>query len=343
MINPLLERRYADCTELIDAWKGFMEFFNKAIKEENFQPTPEMEQAFLDSKARIAMLHDSFMASLKHDQNVGQNMLSIVNRSITLRHLRKFNPADQKKIEIEWHECYLLLNETTSRLAEERERLAEVNEVAWKLGKMRERLFVTLKAFFTSIYFKIIVAVGILGGLIFAFVATEYDALRTVKGIGEPYQSFLDFRRDTMGMDSSYSSLGKLLDGKLSEEKLPDGFKRREQENKQDVVANTFAQVFEVDGTDAAEFLNSATEFKGVAFSQPDGPEVTAYLFYWFEPQPAKRFTYAFDNEASNPQNPTMEYLGNLYTVFYDNNVLVILGGPRKNDQEPVRRRVFKK
>jgi hypothetical protein len=344
MINPALERRYADCTELVDAWKGFLEYYNKAVKEQNFQPSPEAEQAFLDAKARIAMLHDSFMAALKHDQNVGQNMLSIVNRSITLRHLRKLGAADQKKIEIEWHECYLLLNETTSQLAEERDRLAEVNEFTWRMGRIQERIFLTIKAFLGSIYFKVIVAVAILGGLVFALLAAEYEILRKTKGIAEPYASFLDFRRDKLKLDSSYSSLEKMLGGKLSNDRMPSGFQRRDQENTQENVANTFRQTFRIDGgASADEHLKSATAFASIAISQPDGPDVTAWLFYWHDRQAPRAFVRAFDLETSNPQNQMAEYLARLYTVFADNNVLVILGGPNKDAQQPVRRRVFGK
>src|SRR5690606_13071397 len=155
MINPDLERRYADCSELVDAWKAYLDHYTKYVRNPEAVITPELEQKFMDVKARIAMLHDSFMEALRQDQNIGQNMLSIVNRSITLRHLRKLGQADQKKVEIEWHECYLLLNMTVSTIAEERERLAEINEVTWKIQKVRERIWLNIVAFFKSIYFKI--------------------------------------------------------------------------------------------------------------------------------------------------------------------------------------------
>ena len=124
MINPVLDRRYNDCSTLAEAWKSYLDFFTKVVKQ-GADITPEMEQTFMETKAQIAMMHDSLMEAITRDANIGQNMMSIVNRSITLRHVRRLGGADQKKIEIEWHECFLLLNETLSALGEAGGRTAQ--------------------------------------------------------------------------------------------------------------------------------------------------------------------------------------------------------------------------
>ncbi|MBI5155560.1 hypothetical protein HZA57_10015, partial [Candidatus Poribacteria bacterium] len=57
MINPIVERRYADCTELVEGWRHFLNLFTRTLKSES-KPTSEDEHAFMECKAKIAMLHD---------------------------------------------------------------------------------------------------------------------------------------------------------------------------------------------------------------------------------------------------------------------------------------------
>lgn len=167
MINPVLERRYADCTTLSDAWKSYLDFFTKVVKQ-GVDITPEMEAAFMETKAQVAMMHDSLMEAISRDANIGQNMMSIVNRSITLRHVRRLGNADQKKIEIEWHECYLLVNETLSALGEERERLAGIKEFDVKMQKFKTGVVAQITGFFRSVWFKLILAILIIGGTVWS-------------------------------------------------------------------------------------------------------------------------------------------------------------------------------
>lgn len=203
MIDNDLERRTADCIELIDAWRMFLDLVNRAMTPPK-TITHQLEQQFLNTKARIAMLHDSFMDSLKHDRNTGQNMLEIVNRAITLKLLDKTSEAERKKLEIEWHECFLLLNETVTSLNEERARLAEINELAHNIKKLYHRIIVNLKATIHSFYFKFLVAVIVIGGALGAFAMTEADnwvrTQRWGKGVAT---SYMDFMRG-IGFNMSY-------------------------------------------------------------------------------------------------------------------------------------------
>jgi hypothetical protein len=70
---------------LVEAWRSFLEFYHIAVKSPRKTSTPRMNRGFLNSKARVAMLHDSFMDSLTRERTTGANMLGLINRSITLR------------------------------------------------------------------------------------------------------------------------------------------------------------------------------------------------------------------------------------------------------------------
>jgi len=155
MIDPNLERRLSDCRELLELWHKFHGYFALALKGGN-AITHEREAEFLDLKSRIAMLHDSFMESLRHDQEIGQHILSIIELSITLKHLGRLSLAEFKKMEIEWHESYLLLSETVASMEEQRDALAIVNPTKYKLEKLKINIVLNVKAFVGGIFFKII-------------------------------------------------------------------------------------------------------------------------------------------------------------------------------------------
>jgi len=168
MIDPLIERRYADCRELIELWRRYHDYFKVAVQGEDL--TPEKEHEFITVKSRIAMLHDVFMDSLEHDQNIGQNVLSIVTRSITLKHVRRMSTAEIKKIELEWHEAYLLLNETIGLLEDKRKRFAEVKPSQYYRSMYIKKSKDLTAQFLASWVFKGLVAIVVGIGGFFAFL-----------------------------------------------------------------------------------------------------------------------------------------------------------------------------
>ncbi len=341
MINPVVERRFADCTELVDSWRAYLDQFNMFVKNVETELSPEVEQRFMECKARIAMLHDSFMESLRHDQNIGQNMLSIVNRSITLRHLRKVGDADRKKIEIEWHEAYLLLNETVSQLAEERERLANINEFTYKLGKFKETILVNVKAFVRSIWFKIGVALLIVLALVFG--VPPIQKLTTINYIGKPYRSFLDMRRDYLMVPGPYSSIGKFVDHYMGGGKMPAGFSTEQGFGTKEGSAQYFQSMrFYVENTDASTMLNTASEYRNLSLHDSTGQTFQIHLFLYADKwNDARLFAKGYTDATFDPTNDIAQASRDTITVFADNNVLVVIGDNSSDARSQVKREIF--
>ncbi len=168
MEDPALNRRIEETRELHTRWGQFHDFFNMALKGQ--KPTPEAELKFLELKTRIAMLHDGFMQSLKHDQKVGQQVLTLLATCILLRRVPSMSGAEVQKLELEWNEAYMLMNETIAGLEEERERLANVNERAYKLKQARQRLILNTHNLFMSgqfrfLFFVIVIPIFVLFGI----------------------------------------------------------------------------------------------------------------------------------------------------------------------------------
>jgi hypothetical protein len=325
MINPDLERRFADCSELVEAWRLFLDLVNRAIKSPDAL-THEMEQDFLSTKARIAMLFDSFVEGIKHDRAVASNMIGIVNRAITLKALTRMSPAEAKKLEIEWHEVYLLLNETVSNMEEQRSDLANVNELAWKLGRVKERLQVQIKGFFSSIYFKIMLGVGALVFIIFgvpAFGIYDWDNLRDQGWARVIVANTLNFTRNAMGFNSPFYDMdqfmGILLDGPtpgLSHENITNVVNQGNAIIGITQQVHTFTPGF--DGKTLAQHLQGAMGYQLLKFANDEG-SVNAYAFiFWFRKSADAEALYStyLANQKHIPDNYIFIKKVNVITVM---------------------------
>ncbi|MGF1571706.1 MAG: hypothetical protein ACFCU1_01385 [Sumerlaeia bacterium] len=330
MINQLLERRYADCAELEEAWKEFLDQFKQGTNSKKNEISPDFDQEFLTTKARIAMLHDSFLESLKHDQNIAQTMLELVNRSISARHLRKMSDSDQKKVEQEWHECYLLLNSTVVGLSEERERLGEINEFNHNLSRIQTNIKVNVLYFLRSVTFKIIVAFAILLGIWFGVPESQWNKLRGAKGIGGPYTAYLDFQRSTLGFPAPYTTIDKFVQEELMPETITSGYSAEENTkadpNQQKIDDTAFFDgMFNVGDQTAAAFLRSAEGFRTFRLTDETmKTDLSCAIFFWFEPGNAKKFRDQFRLEASGTTT-NAQILSQTFTVYLKENVLVII------------------
>jgi len=185
MIDPVLERRLSDCRTLLQLWSRFQEYFEAAVKGQSIPP--ENERRFLELKSRIAMLHDNFMAVVEEKSAaIGQNMLENVNRAITLKHISRLNSADVRKMQIEWHETYLLVNEAIGALEEEQMSKAKISKSHWRMTLLRKTVFRSVG----DVYHNWGLRLGLVAiAIIFVLVALpmmgvfSYGALRDVPGV----------------------------------------------------------------------------------------------------------------------------------------------------------------
>lgn len=208
MIDPAVERQIADLTELTEAWRAFLEMCTTSFSNPS-SITHEREEEFMEVKARIAMLHDSFLEAVARDRNVAQGMLAIVNRSITLGHLLRVSEADRKKIEIEWHESFLLLNETLSTLQEKKEEIAGINPTVHSIKRMIRRATGNSKTMARGPAFKVLIVLVVLAGVALAVPRVSGHSWRDMHlhpRFGAPVGKVYDFARARFGLDVPYSS-----------------------------------------------------------------------------------------------------------------------------------------
>jgi hypothetical protein len=182
MIDPDLERRLSDCRSLLQLWTRFQEFFDMSVKGQALNA--ENEKKFLELKSRVAMLHDSFMDSIEENSApIAQGMLDNVIRAITLKHISRLNAADVKKMQIEWHESYLLLNEVIGLLEEEQAGKAKISKSSWQLKKFGKGMSKGGGNIFHNIYLRMTIVIG---AVLFALIGLPLMGVFT-------YWAILDF------------------------------------------------------------------------------------------------------------------------------------------------------
>lgn len=198
MEDPVLNRNLEETRELQARWTQFRDFFYMALKTDKV--TPQAEKKFLDLKTRIAMLHDGFMQSLKHDHSVGQNVMAIIAQCIMLKRITLMSAGDIQKLELDWNEVYLLVSGTVADLEEEQDRLANINERAYKMQQFQELAVAGAHNFLIGPWFKVIVFLGVIGFIV----------------VGVPMLGLYDYyniRSDFDWSEGAYDRVAKVIRG----------------------------------------------------------------------------------------------------------------------------------
>ena len=212
MEDPVLNCNLDETKELQTRWSQFHDFCKAAMQQGQKKITPQAEMKFLELKSRIAMLHDSFMDSLKHEQKVGQNIMQIASDCILLKRVAIWSDAESQKFEFDWNECFMLMNEQLSSLEEEQKRLAGISERAWNASKRRERIQATIHNFLHSAGFKFAVISLVLFMVLYGIPALgiyDYRRLHDTRALVPAYNIFVNYvYRPYFSNEIEYQEIG---------------------------------------------------------------------------------------------------------------------------------------
>jgi hypothetical protein len=338
MQNPVLERQLTDCKELAESWRRFLDLFNLAIRGGD-KMTPQAEQTFLEAKSRIAMLHDTFMEALRHDQQIGQNIFSIIARCITMRHINKMSPAETKKIEIEWHESFLLLNETISTLDEEIQRLASINPTKYHLKRFAEGLKANLIAFLKSRLLKFAIGVAAVFFVIWGipmFGIYEYDNLRKVNGVNKVYFGWLNAKRGILDKTAPYGRIDDFTNLFLPHNTTPLGSTIEVCTTGQDSAISKvigYGARNTKSGKTVREILEAST-YKAALLQKIESKSrrTEVWMFHVYHNRDAQEVAQTLKDTLSK----------STYTTFAINNVYVVLNGSDDAMRKEIATVIFK-
>ncbi|MBI3735168.1 hypothetical protein HY256_01475, partial [Candidatus Sumerlaeota bacterium] len=177
--------------------------------------TSEAEMKFLELKTRICMLHDGFMQSLKHDHKVGQQVLGILGQCILLRRLPNLNNAEVQKLELDWNEAYMLMNETIAGLEEERQKLANVNERAYKMKKAQQAAAarihnILMNGWFRLIFFFLVIPGFVIVGIPMLGIYDYRNLKRDLPWTAPVYDRLVVMLRTHWNTDLAYNDMKEL-------------------------------------------------------------------------------------------------------------------------------------
>lgn len=189
MEDPILNRNLEETKELQTRWSQFHDFCVMAMQQGPMKITPQAEMKFLELKSRIAMLHDGFMAGIKHDVKAGMNIIQIVCDCILLKRVANYSDAEKAKFEFDWNEGFLLLNQSVSDLEQEQKRLAGISERKHNMEKRKELIKAKVHNFFHSNQLKWAITALIVIAVVYVIPAFfwSYRNLASIKPLKGTY------------------------------------------------------------------------------------------------------------------------------------------------------------
>lgn len=176
MIDPEVEYRIKMLKELMPIWLRFYKILSVAFHPEDI--TPEHEESFQEIKLIVAERHEAFMKIITHDFHIGQSILLLVKRTISLNEFIQLSPVEINKMSIEWHDANILLNETLGTLEHRQQELAAINASQYKAEQAKKKFIKTVRNFLSSQLFKYLV-ISIVMGVVGFVIYLNWDFIST--------------------------------------------------------------------------------------------------------------------------------------------------------------------
>lgn len=227
-----LERRLKNVRELLQVWQEFHGSIHRC-NEPGVVFTGKDEADFLRAKSQIAIRHDALMDSIDSTREAaatGSAMLTVIENCIMLRQVQRMSQAEKKRMEIEWHDAYLLINETIGILEEEHDNLARVSRIGHELYLIKEKIRSQSLSVVRSTAFKgvgvAIIAIVLLIVLP-VFDVFDYKFLKDHPLGLKVYHLGEIFLRKTVMPGLEYESWERYQDTHTKQLGMPKGFRKR--------------------------------------------------------------------------------------------------------------------
>ncbi|MBN1867373.1 hypothetical protein JW916_08775 [Candidatus Sumerlaeota bacterium] len=216
MIDPKLNFRLESCQKLLHLWQRFHGYMREMSKGGN--PTPEDEAEFLKLKSEVAILHDTFFDSIpsrgREETATAQSVINVIERCILLRTIKKMSPAEVKRMEIEWHEAYLLINDTIGVLQDDVDKLAKVSQFNHSVKVFQDKGVAFVRHSVGSPKFQwavgaaVVLAVMVIGPMMGLW---SYDALNNNPSTRKVYQLVRSILRRTVAGGLDYQEWDQFI------------------------------------------------------------------------------------------------------------------------------------
>lgn len=294
MQDPILNRDLEETRELVIRWSQFLEFFRLGVKGENI--TPQAEMKFLELKTRIAMLHDGFLHAVQSNHKTAQNVIGVMASCIMLKRLKDLSQTDRRKLETDWNEAHLLMEETIAHLEARQKELLLVSEGAYKFAQFRKRALRTTARWASHPLF-IIAAVLVL--FVIAVVGLPalgvYD-LRTIKRempFTKPVYDPVVGALRTVFSDIPYASMSEvnLADPRFGQVDRGAFDQLRDRLEPKDFINQLVNRGFNINDVQrATDLFNNRLDYGAQVYVDPDGNRLIAHEVLFNNTEEARAF-----------------------------------------------------
>ncbi|MCK4262123.1 hypothetical protein KAU86_00095 [bacterium] len=132
MRNKKLERKIVLLKEFIDEWIRFRDFLKGDLKDS--EVSAEEERKFLEIKSLIARKYQGLVQALGEEFSPDNRITEIISQAVSLEGLAGTSGMRFGKIENDWHQSYIRLNEFLGGLESQRDQIAKISRVSLIFG-----------------------------------------------------------------------------------------------------------------------------------------------------------------------------------------------------------------
>lgn len=127
MIDKKTEERIKTAKGFIEFWEKFHSIFNSAISKDII--TKDDEVKFFETQAMIKGKYDELRGMMDYKYMPHGRMTDPVNDILSLGSIRFISERNLKKMNDDWRDSYIFLNNIFERLKNNKRRLEEFNPV----------------------------------------------------------------------------------------------------------------------------------------------------------------------------------------------------------------------
>ena len=350
MIDYALEQRLKDVASLLEHWGVFREYYK--IGEAKEKPTRDQEDAFLECKKKIAMLHDEFMETIPQNdtpsnrkkQKDGKSIIKHVIQCVTIKHIHTFYSNQHKEFERDWNDAYLLLNETIEKLEKKRDELKNVSYTQMATAEMKKKIQKQIGDFIKgpipryaggALFFILIPIILQLTGL-YDIQNVPVDFPKTAKF----YYPLENAYRSSFNPDLKYTNLEFTA---RVEGNLPNNYEfpsRQPQTGVMDAIA-VVNQINYSSGLDLTSELQVAKGFSHENYIVENGQPLDMYIFLLSTNSDAEAAYKVYLQWFNNLTEEEKSQINSSYSYFYTNNIFIFISSQSTNARNHFKQRVW--
>jgi len=138
MIDKRTEENIKDLGSFVESWLKFQGLYRQLVSKERV--SREDEDIFFETKKIMAERYDALKANLDFKYVPFSRLTDPVSEVLALENVLNMSEKRSRKIEADWNDSYIFLNNIIERLENRKRRLEDFNPLGVWVKRFRERI-----------------------------------------------------------------------------------------------------------------------------------------------------------------------------------------------------------